>query len=64
MAKKEKINITCYRETETWDNRNKAIKFYTECMCGSDPGSSEYSRYESIYCQLVRGATEISDEYV
>lgn len=58
--KKEKIKITCYGETEIWEDRAKAMAFYFGGMCECD--GSERERYTNIYCQLMEGKTEISDE--
>jgi hypothetical protein len=57
---KETIKITCYDETEIWDDREKAKSFYLECMLASE--GSEHNRYCSIYEQLCCGYTECSDE--
>ena len=57
---REKVTITCYRETETM-TRRKAIRFYRTGMMSCDPGSSECERYTTIYCQLTSGCMECSD---
>lgn len=58
--KKEKIKITCYGKTEVWTDRAKAMDFYLEGMCACQ--GSEAERYTNIYCQLMDGKTEVSDE--
>lgn len=56
----EKVKITCYRQTETMV-RKKAIDEYYEGMVCCD--GSEAERYTRIYCQLMEGRMECSDEY-
>jgi len=54
------VTVTCYGKTEPM-TREKAIdEFYTGMMCCE---GSEGERYKSIYCQLMNGDTNVSDEY-
>ena len=55
----EKVTVTCYRQTETM-TREQAIDEYYEGMMMCD--GSEAERYQTIYCQLMEGLTEVSDE--
>jgi len=54
----EKVRVTCYGQTETM-TREKAIDEYYEGMVCCD--GSEAERYQTIYCQLMAGLTEVSD---
>lgn len=56
----EEIRITCYCETETWTDREKAKAFYMEAMANSE--GSERERYTNIYMQLCEGRTDCNDE--
>ena len=56
----ETITITCYGETETWTDREKAKAFYLNCMANSE--GSEQNRYAAIYTQLCMGFAQCSDE--
>ena len=58
--KKDIVKITCGGSVRTME-RNKAIDFFWECICGSD--GSERSRYLDIYEQLRAGCKNCSDEY-
>ena len=57
----EQVTVTCYRKTETM-TRKEAIEKYQEGMMCCDPGSSECERYTTIYCKLMEGEREVSDE--
>jgi len=57
----EKVTIICYRKKETM-KRKDAIDFYLEGMMSCDPGSSECGRYTTIYCQLMEGNKQCSDQ--
>ena len=54
-----KVRVTCYRKTETM-TRGEAIDEYYEAMLCCE--GSEGERYTTIYCQLMEGLTEVSDE--
>ena len=60
VRKLDSVRITCYGETEVWDDRKEATEFFLEAMNGSD--GSERDRYAQIYAQLVSGKTVCSDE--
>lgn len=51
--------MTCYGKTETM-TREEAIDEYYEGMMCCD--GSEAERYQTIYCQLMEGLTDVSDE--
>ncbi len=53
------VTITCYGKTEKME-REKAKKFYLDCMKNSE--GSEQERYTNIYTQLMDGATVCFDE--
>ncbi|MCR5066334.1 MAG: hypothetical protein K6A67_11300 [Bacteroidales bacterium] len=55
----EKVTVTCYRKKETM-TRSEAIDKYYEGMLCCD--GSEAERYTTIYCQLMEGYTDVSDE--
>ena len=54
------VVVTCYGKTETLP-RQQALDKYLEAMCGSE--GSEHERYESIYFQLMFGASRASDTF-
>lgn len=54
--KKDKVTVICYGLGKTYDNAEKAIKFYTDAVHGCDPNSSECSRYNYILDKLRIGA--------
>lgn len=56
---KEQVRVTCYGKTETM-TREEAIDEYYEGMMCCD--GSEAERYQTIYCQLMEGLTDVSDE--
>ena len=58
--KKDKVTVICYGLGKTYDNAEKAIKFYTDAVHGCDPNSSECSRYNYILDKL-RGGAKIID---
>lgn len=49
---KDMVRICCYDKYEIME-REEAKKFYGEAMRQCDPGSSEFSRYAKIYCDLM-----------
>ena len=53
------VSITCYSETEVWDDRMAAIKFYKRGAEECD--GSESRRYSNIVFQLMDGKTECFD---
>lgn len=55
---RQQVTVTCYGQKETM-NREEAIDKYYEGMIVCD--GSEAERYQSIYCQLMDGETEVSD---
>ncbi len=63
FTKKElqaKVKVTCYGKTRTM-TRGEAIDYFlvgAECCDGS-----EADRYMTIYIQLMKGLTEVSDQY-
>lgn len=57
--KKDKVTVICYGLGKTYDNAEKAIKFYTDAVHGCDPNSSECSRYNYILDKLRSGAKMI-----
>lgn len=54
--KKDRVTVICYGLGKTYDNAEKAIKFYTDAVHGCDPNSSECSRYNYILDKLRSGA--------
>ena len=60
MPDKFAVRITCYGQTEVWDDRKEATDFFLEAIAGSD--GSECDRYSKIYAELMSGKTECSDE--
>ena len=60
VRKLDSVRITCYGETEVWDDRKEATEFFLEAMNGSD--GSERDRYAQIYAQLVSGKTVCTDK--
>lgn len=57
----ERVAVTCYKKTKSY-LRSKAIDYFRRAILACDPDSSECDRYTNIYCQLMGGETEISDE--
>lgn len=57
MAKK--IKVACYGETQEFNTKEEALKFYMECMAWSD--GSEKQRYATIVEQLYFGETVCYD---
>lgn len=55
----ENITIKCYGVVETWNDRNKAMKYYLECMKNSE--GSEKQRYTNIFVQLAEGENNCID---
>ena len=54
--KKDRVTVVCYGLGKTYDNAEKAIKFYTDAVHGCDPNSSECSRYNYILDKLRSGS--------
>lgn len=59
MGNQDIVTITCYGTTKQYTRREAITKFF-ECMLMSE--GSEKERYTNIYCGLVNGETQISDE--
>ena len=51
--------MTCYRQKETMTRKEAIDKYYEGMMC-CEGGEGE--RYQTIYCQLMEGLTNVSDE--
>lgn len=49
----DSVTVICYGETEVWDDRKEAERFYLEAMNACD--RSERERYSNIYCSLIAG---------
>ena len=60
VKKLDSVRITCYGQTEVWDDRKEAADFFLEAIAGSD--GSERDRYSKIYAELMSGKIECSDE--
>ena len=60
VKKLDSVRITCYGQTEVWDDRKEATDFFLEAIAGSD--GSERDRYSKIYAELMSGKIECSDE--
>lgn len=57
---KQEVTVTCYGQTETMTREEAIDEYYEGMMCCE---GSEGERYKSIYCQLMNGDTNVSDEY-
>lgn len=57
--KLDAVKITCYGQTKVWDDRQEAIKFFSEGIVACE--GAERNRYVNIYMQLVSGCTECED---
>ena len=55
----ERVTVTCYGEKESI-TREQAIDKYYDAMIYCE--GSERDRYMAIYCQLIEGLAEVSDE--
>jgi hypothetical protein len=55
----ERVTVTCYGRKESM-TREQAIDKYYEGMTCCD--GSERDRYMTIYCQLLEGFRQVSDE--
>lgn len=55
----EQVTVTCYRQKETMTREEAIDKYYEGMMCCE---GSEGERYQTIYCQLMEGLTNVSDE--
>ncbi len=55
----QQVTVTCYGHKETM-TREQAIDKYYEGMMVCD--GSEAERYQTIYCQLMEGFRQVSDE--
>lgn len=53
------VVVTCYGKTRTWETRDAAEKFYTECYFGSE--GSEQRRYANILSELKLGKEICTD---
>lgn len=60
MSKNDKVTTVCYGERREWDDRQEAIKFFSECFIMSE--GSERERYATIYHALVSGEMYCTDE--
>lgn len=60
--KVDPVTVTCYGQTEEWEDREDAIRFYKEAFEGCDSNSHEHLRYITIWDALVAGEKECSDE--
>ena len=56
----EQVTVTCYRRREVMTREQAIDEFYEGMMCCE---GSEAERYQRIYCQLMEGLTEVSDEW-
>ena len=54
------IKVTCYGDTEEWEDRQQAIEFYLKGVMASE--GSEQARYSKILAELSAGMEECSDE--
>lgn len=57
--KNDPVTITCYGTTETWDDREEALRFYLEGAMACE--GAESRRYMNIYFQLLEGCGVCSD---
>ena len=57
--KLDSVTITCYGETEVWDNRMDALRFYKEGAEACE--GAERNRYTNIVFQLMDGKTVCHD---
>lgn len=55
-----KIRCSCYDEIKEFDDKEKALKFFLDCMNCSE--GSEQNRYTQIFLQLCEGHTFCSDD--
>jgi len=55
----QKVWVTCYRQKKEM-TRKEAIETYFEGMVCCD--GSEAERYQRIYCQLMEGFRQVTDE--
>ena len=55
----EQVTVTCYRQKQKM-TREEAIDMYYEGMLCCE--GSEGERYQTIYCQLMEGLPNVSDE--
>ena len=62
VKKLDSVKVTCYGQTEVWDDREKAIAFYREAFEGCDVNSHEHLRYLTIWEALLAGEKECRDE--
>lgn len=53
------IKTKCYGHIDEWEDRELAIKQFSEWACGSE--GSERERYTTILLQLLNGATYATD---
>lgn len=52
------VTVTCYGKTEVMTRREALAEYLEGIRCCE---GSERERYDSIYCQLLDGATDVSD---
>ncbi|MBE5825279.1 MAG: DUF4314 domain-containing protein [Butyrivibrio sp.] len=62
VRKLDPVKVTCYMQTEDWEDRADAVAFYEEAEAGCDPNSHECQRYSTILSQLLLGKKECADE--
>jgi hypothetical protein len=55
----EQVTVTCYGRKETMTREQAIDKYFDGMQCCE---GSERDRYVAIYCQLMEGLTEVSDE--
>ena len=57
---KDKVTVICYGQEEEWEDRWKAIDFYSQGVAACE--GSEQERYETILLKLLAGETVCSDD--
>ena len=60
IYKKGKVKTICYGKETIWDEREKAISFFTEGIYNSD--GAEQQRYLKILADLKSGKNMCSDK--
>jgi len=55
-----KVTTVCYGESEMWESREDAIRFYRRCAAGSE--GHEQERYKTILMKLLAGLDYCSDD--
>ena len=56
---KDMVKVTCYGQTQMMERKAAINEFFEGMMCCE---GSEQERYSIIYCQLMEGRNEVSDE--